>query len=154
MQKNLRDQIIEGLSNGDTVEALLQEADLMLDRTISKCQAQEAAKNNEPPSQMITRNQFQLYRKLETEEPSPHRPQLYHLHYVQVVEPLHTLVVGLTALPTTRLAIIVRKLAIMLKFARVSPQDTMTHHILSAHCRQSNPLCPTSTMLLAQIKHH
>ena len=44
MQKNLRDQIIEGLRDGDTVEALLQEADLTLDRTISKCQAQEAAK--------------------------------------------------------------------------------------------------------------
>ena len=42
-QKSIRDQIIEGLLNGDTVEALLQ-ANLTLDETISKCRAQEAAK--------------------------------------------------------------------------------------------------------------
>ena len=44
IQKSLRDQIIEGLLDGDTVESLLQEADLTLERTISKCRAQEAAK--------------------------------------------------------------------------------------------------------------
>ena len=43
-QKNLRDQIIEGIIDGDTVEALLQEPDLTLTKAISKCQAQEAAK--------------------------------------------------------------------------------------------------------------
>ena len=43
-QKNLRDQIIEGIIDGDTVEALLQEPDLTLAKAISKCQAQEAAK--------------------------------------------------------------------------------------------------------------
>ena len=43
-QKSLRDQIIEGLLDGDAVEALLQEADLTLEQTISKCRAQEAAK--------------------------------------------------------------------------------------------------------------
>ena len=44
VQKNLRDQLIEGLSDGDTIEALLQEKDLTLDKAISKCRAQEAAK--------------------------------------------------------------------------------------------------------------
>ena len=43
-QKSIRDQIIEGLLDGDTVEHLLQEKDLSLDRAISVCQAQEAAK--------------------------------------------------------------------------------------------------------------
>ena len=43
-QKNIRDQIIEGLLDGDTVETLLQETNLTLATTISKCQAQEAAK--------------------------------------------------------------------------------------------------------------
>ena len=43
-QKNIRDQVIEGLLDGDTVENLLREKDLTLVTTISKCRAQEAAK--------------------------------------------------------------------------------------------------------------
>ena len=43
-QKSIHDQIIEGLLDGDTVEHLLQEKDFSLDRAISVCQAQEAAK--------------------------------------------------------------------------------------------------------------
>ena len=44
MQKNIRDQIIEGLVDGDTVEDLLKEKDLTLETTIGKCRAQEAAR--------------------------------------------------------------------------------------------------------------
>ena len=47
-QKNLRDQLIEGLLDGDTVEALLLEKDLTLDKAISKCRAQETAKKQRP----------------------------------------------------------------------------------------------------------
>ena len=47
MQKNLRDQIIEGLRDGETVESLLQEADLTLDVTIAKCRRKEATKKNQ-----------------------------------------------------------------------------------------------------------
>ena len=43
-QKNIRDQIIEGLLDSDTVEHLLQEKDLTLDKAITTCRAQEAAK--------------------------------------------------------------------------------------------------------------
>ena len=43
-QKNIRDQIIEGLCDGDTVESLLQERDLSLQKAITKCRGQEAAK--------------------------------------------------------------------------------------------------------------
>ena len=43
-QKNIRDQIIEGLLDGDAVEHLLKEKDLTLDTAISTCRAQEAAK--------------------------------------------------------------------------------------------------------------
>ena len=43
-QKYVRDQIIEGLLDRDTVVDLLQEADLMLAKVISMCQAREAAK--------------------------------------------------------------------------------------------------------------
>ena len=42
--KNIRDQIIEGLLDADTTEILLQENHLTLARVISKCQAREAAK--------------------------------------------------------------------------------------------------------------
>ena len=43
-QKHIRDQIIEGLLDGDTIEDLLQEADLTLPKAISICQACETAK--------------------------------------------------------------------------------------------------------------
>ena len=43
-QKNLRDQIIAGLLDGDIVEDLLKEKSLSLDTTIAKCRAHEAAK--------------------------------------------------------------------------------------------------------------
>ena len=42
--KNIHDQVIEGLSDADTTERLLQETDLSLAKTITICQAQEAAK--------------------------------------------------------------------------------------------------------------
>ena len=43
-QKSIRDQIIEGLADGDTVEVLLQEKDLTLETTVTKCRGHEAAK--------------------------------------------------------------------------------------------------------------
>ena len=43
-QKNIRDQVIEGILNGDTTEELLKVRDLTLDDTIAKCRASEAAK--------------------------------------------------------------------------------------------------------------
>ena len=46
MQKSIRDQIIEGLSDGDTIEDLLQESELSLAATITKCQSREAAKKH------------------------------------------------------------------------------------------------------------
>ena len=43
-QKNIRDQITEGLLDADTVEDLLQETNFTLATAVHKCQAQEAAK--------------------------------------------------------------------------------------------------------------
>ena len=43
-QKSIRDQIVEGLLDGDIIEDLLKERELTLEATISKCRAQEAAK--------------------------------------------------------------------------------------------------------------
>ena len=44
IQKNIRDQIIEGLRDGDTVESLLEVKDLTLEMTIAKYRSLEAAK--------------------------------------------------------------------------------------------------------------
>ena len=43
--KNIRDQIIEGISDSDTVEQLLKHQNLTLEVAITTCRAQEAAKN-------------------------------------------------------------------------------------------------------------
>ena len=46
LQKALRDQIIEGLKDGETIQELLQEKDLTLDLAITKCRGLEAAKKS------------------------------------------------------------------------------------------------------------
>ena len=46
LQKALRDQIIEGLLDGEIVQELLQVKDLTLDQAISKCHGLEAAKKS------------------------------------------------------------------------------------------------------------
>ena len=38
-QKNIRDQIIAGLANGEAMEDLLKEKNLILDTAFSKCRA-------------------------------------------------------------------------------------------------------------------
>ena len=43
-QKHIRDQVIEGLLDGDAVEDLLKEKDLTLDTAVTICRAQEAAR--------------------------------------------------------------------------------------------------------------
>ena len=43
-QKSIRDQIVEGIFDGDAIEDLLKERELTLDTAISKCRAREAAK--------------------------------------------------------------------------------------------------------------
>ena len=47
MQKNIKNLIIESLYDGDTVESLLQEAELTLATTVTKCRSKEAAKKNQ-----------------------------------------------------------------------------------------------------------
>ena len=46
MQKIIRNQVIEGLLDGNTVEDLLQESDLTLTTAIKKCRSREGAKQN------------------------------------------------------------------------------------------------------------
>ena len=46
--RNIRDQIIEGLVDGNTVGDLLQQKDLTQEAAITKCRAQEAAKRQRP----------------------------------------------------------------------------------------------------------
>ena len=77
---NLRDQLIEGLLDGDTIEALLQEKDLTLDKAISKCRVQEAIV---PTSPMTTQKQLLPYTRNVTA----------HQQRAQVVVPDHIQVV-------------------------------------------------------------
>ena len=44
IEKSIRDQIIEGILDGDTTEHLLQQQDLTLDAAITMWRAEEAAK--------------------------------------------------------------------------------------------------------------
>ena len=46
LQKAIRDQIIEGLCDGESIQELLQVKDLTLDTAISKCHSLEAAKKS------------------------------------------------------------------------------------------------------------
>ena len=46
LQKAIRDQIIEGLQDGETIQELLQVKDLTLDQAITKCCALESAKKS------------------------------------------------------------------------------------------------------------
>ena len=45
-EKSIQDQIIEGIRDGDTVKELLQENNLTLATTITKCHSKEAARKN------------------------------------------------------------------------------------------------------------
>lgn len=46
MQKSIRDQIIEGLHDGDTVKDLLLESELTVVTMVEKCWSKEVAKKN------------------------------------------------------------------------------------------------------------
>ncbi len=46
IQKAIRDQIIEGLQDGEFIQELLQARDLSLDQSIIKCRSLEAAKRS------------------------------------------------------------------------------------------------------------
>ena len=45
-ERNIRDQIIEGASDGNTIKDLLQENNLTLAKTISMCRSRGAAKKH------------------------------------------------------------------------------------------------------------
>ena len=76
VQKNLRDQTIEGILDGDTVEHLLQEKDLSLDKAIRMCQGQEAAKKQRAAIQQGPSHLHESVAALKTHPPKkPLTPQ-------------------------------------------------------------------------------
>jgi len=72
-QKSIRDQIIEGLVDGDTIEELLKQRDLTLDATITTCRAQEAAKKQ---CQDITDHSVLAIRQPDKQQVSPRTSQI------------------------------------------------------------------------------
>ena len=109
-RKNLHEQIIEGILDGDTVEDLLQEKDLSLARAIQIFQAQEAAKRQRASmstghqdSLAAVRNPPLLCRKPLSQVPSS------FLKPAQDVVASHILEVHLGALPLAYPATLVAK---------------------------------------------
>ena len=79
--KNIRDQIIGGILEGDTVEHLLQRQDLTLDTAITTCRAEEAAKKqrsaiSQPQSDTILtlRKQGPYHKRAGLQPTSPDGP--------------------------------------------------------------------------------
>ena len=78
VQKNLCDQIIEGTSDGDTIEQLLKQPDLTLDTAVAICRAQKAAKrqrkhmNNQATGAILVVKQQR--RQQPTSQPNPQHP--------------------------------------------------------------------------------
>ena len=73
-QTNIRDQIIEGLIDGDAVEDLLKEKDLTLETTITKCRGQEAAKRQRAEISGATAEAVMAIRKTRPEQFPTHAP--------------------------------------------------------------------------------
>ena len=76
MRKSIRDQIIEGMLDGDSVEELLRERDLSLDTAISKCRAQEAAKKQRAQIADGTQVQTIRHQPARQQDRSKGRPQI------------------------------------------------------------------------------
>ena len=73
LQKNIRDQIVEGLLDGDTVEVLLQAKDLTLETAVAKCRAQEAAKRQRAQLHLSHNPSIQTLRRTRP-HPTPTTP--------------------------------------------------------------------------------
>ena len=79
-QKNIRDQIIEGINDGDTVEHLLRQPNLTLDTAINTCRAQKAAKRQrreiteQSPGVILSIKQPQHKTKQPTRSNAPTQP--------------------------------------------------------------------------------
>ena len=152
-QKSLRDQIIEGLLDGDTVEALLQEADLTLERTISKCRALEAAKrqrtNITDHGESVSTLQNTRDKKVNASL-TPSSPQCLgcgakpHLG-------------GRSQCPAYRqICHNCQKIGHYSKVCRgkLARRRDPPPHQQSTHYRSASIPCPTFAMLLRQIQHH
>ena len=89
--KNICDQLIEGILDGDTVKDLLQLKDLTLDKAIQVCQAQEAAKKQRSKMIGIHQESVAAIRNPQTQA----RNHLVTLHIV-TQEPAQAVVANYT----------------------------------------------------------
>jgi len=122
LQKNIRDQIIEGLSDGDTIEDLLQESNLTLAATISKCQSREATKKNrsEMASQGTTEVVVALHKSRQptTQTRQPACPGCGGAHHRGAAANAQHMI---------KPALFVTKLGILLEYAEVSKHVRPMH---------------------------
>ena len=84
--KSIRDQIIEGILDGDTIEHLLQQQNLTLDKAITMCRAEEPLKSNAQTS-LFHRTILSL--QFANNQPRNDHPSNSILRCAQVVEVDH-----------------------------------------------------------------
>ena len=101
-QKNIRDQIIQSLLDGQTVEDLLKEKGLTLAGKISKCQAQETAKYQW--AEIIGGSQEPGVQTLQKPHPIHKQPQSLPLRHAQDADLHSTQVDASSAPPSTSCA--------------------------------------------------
>ena len=125
MEKNIRDQIIEGIHDGDTIQNLLQEKDLSLPKAITMCQAQEAAKKNRAEMARYTSDGIQALDSARYDRGGSSDPPS-----AQAVEQGSTLVAEGSVLPTDKSASYVRRGATL---QRSAVGGKSTNHSQSDH---------------------
>ena len=132
-QKNIRDQIIEGINDGDTLKHLFRLPNLTLDTAINTCRAQEAARRQR---REITEQSPGVI--LSIKQPQHKTKQPTHLN--APTQPSHTCPrCGARAnqgdakhvLPTINCAITAIKSAIMLGFVKADSPNKRTHKLQS-----------------------
>ena len=127
--KNIRNQIIEGILDGDTVEDLLQEKDLTLDRAIQVCQAQEAAKRQRASMSSGYHDSVAALKKptaIPQEATQPWQPPVTHQPVQDVVTSL-TLEVVHGALPLACLVTFAANWVILLRYAVANCHNQIPH---------------------------
>ena len=128
--KSIREQIIEGLQDGDTVEDLLQESKLTLAITATKCRSKEAAKNN--------RLQIAVQEQDMEMVAAVHNPQLRAPQRKYHTCPAHNIrIAAFTAQHMTESIHVATRWVILPEFAGAKRGHTSKHHSVMAPNLQS-----------------
>ena len=121
LQKALRDQIIEGLSDGEAIQELLQIQDLTLDAAVTKCRGLGL--------DLTSKGQQKSTPSEEHQHPWIAGSRTHMLRHALVVAIDHMLVVGKTALPKANHATDVEKWDTLAESAENRVVVTRSHRL-------------------------